>query len=250
MPVVTPLRRILPVALAVLTCTAARTHAQCLPATCSTGTPVFLNFESLTPGATVEGAGAVYPQLKITGVPWAFSPSCSTGTTAVIQAGSAIPFASYSSGSTDNACLSGNRGFGHPADCVLDYDFTFSAGATVSCFSFRMVDYGDYFPFGGTTHTVTVTAYDAGSSVVDTDVLLMGGGVNTTTGDACGAGLNGDPGNKLFTVTGAGIVKVTLRFDQFPDPNVGFDDVSFCLHIDPTPIERRSWGRIKTLYRG
>jgi hypothetical protein len=249
MPIVTPLRRILPAVLAVLAFAAPRVQAQCLPASC-TGTAVLINFESLAPGAPVEGLGAVHPQLNITGVPWTFGPSCAAGSSAVIAEGSAVPFASYGTAAGDNGCLTGVQGFGHPAGCVLDYDFTFASGATVSCFSFRMLDYGDFQPFGGTVHTVTVTAYDAASSVVDTDVLVMGGGADLTTGDACTAGPNGDPGNKLFTVTGAAIVKVTLRFDAFPDPNVGFDDMSFCLHLDPTPTGRRSWGRIKTLYRG
>lgn len=225
-----------------------RAHAQCLPAACS-GTPALVNFESFAPGAPIEGLGAVHPMLNITSVPSPLSLSCPAGNTAVIADGSSVPFACYSTAAGDNGCLTGDRGFGDPAGCVLDYDFTFAPGATASCFSFRMLDYGDYFPYGGTTHQVTVTAYDATNAVVDTDVLLMGGGVNLTTGDACTSGPNGDPGNRLFTVTGPGIVKVTLRFDEWPDPNVGYDDLSFCLHTDPTPVRARSWGSVKTLYR-
>src|SRR5262249_24663469 len=133
--------------------------------------------------------------------------------------------------------------------CVLDYDFTFAPGVTVNCFSVRMLDYGDLFPFGGTTHTVTVTAYDASSVQVAQDQLVMLGGVDLVTGDACTAGPNGDPGNRLLTVTGPGIVKVTLRFDAVPDPNVGFDDISFCETSQPTPTRATSWGTLKTLYR-
>ena len=131
---------------------------------------------------------------------------------------------------------------------MLDYDFTFAPGVTLSCFSIRMLDYGDLFPFGGTTHTVTLTSFDASSTLVSQDVLTMLGPVNLVSGDACTAQAS-DPGNHLFTVTGTGIVRVTLRFDAFPDPNVGFDDISFCEHSLPTPIKRRSWSALKLHYR-
>ena len=222
--------------------------AQCVPAACS-GLHAFLNFESLAPGTSVEGLGAVHPDLNITSVAWPFAPSCTTGTAAAIEEGVATPFAAYgTAGSTPNGCLTGIRGFGDEQGCVLDYDFTFAPGVTVNCFSIRMLDYGDLQPFGGATHTVTLTAYDATNAVVATDQLVMTGGVDLVTGDACTAQA-GDPGNKLFTVTGSGIVKVTLRFDEFPDPNVGFDDISFCETGEPTPTARKSWGDVKTLYR-
>lgn len=57
------------------------------------------------------------------------------------------------------------------------------------------------------------------------------------------------PGNRLFTVTGPGIVRVTLRFDAFPDPNVGFDDISFCETTLPTSELRHNWGELKSFYR-
>jgi hypothetical protein len=232
---------------ALLIASASTLQAQCLPASC-TGTPGFVSFESQAPGDPIEGLGTLHPQLAITGVPWSFSPTCAAGSAAVIAEGGA-PFSCYNTGGVDNACLTGLQGYGDPAACVLDYDFTFAAGVTVSCFSMRMLDYGDFFPFGGTTHQVVVTAYDAANNVVDTDVLTIAGGEQLTTGDACTASHNGDPGNKLFTVTGAGIVKVTLRFDAWPDPNVGFDDISFCSHVEATPARTRSWGQLKTLYR-
>ena len=77
---------------------------------------------------------------------------------------------------------------------------------------------------------------------------LVFGAVQALAGDACDAGPNGS-GNHLFTVTGPGIVKVTLRFDASPDPNVGFDDISFCQRIDATPAVPNSWGMVKTIYR-
>jgi hypothetical protein len=222
--------------------------AQCLPATCD-ATPVFLNFEGLAAGTSVEGLGAVHPHLNITSVPWAFSPSCTAGTAAVIEEGNPFPFASYgTAGSYPNGCLNGTHGYGDASACVLDYDFTFAPGVSVTCFSFRMLDYGDLYPFGTGAHQVDVTAYDAANNVVDTDQLAVFGPVQALAGDACDAGPN-DSGNHLFTVTGAGIVKVTLRFDASPDPNVGFDDISFCEVVDVTPSLPGSWGRLKSIYR-
>jgi len=222
--------------------------AQCVPASCL-GTHAFVTFESFTPGTPVEGLGAVHPDLDIASVAWPFSPSCPVGSAAAIEENVSVPFAAYgTAASTANGCLTGIRGFGDSQGCVLDYDFTFAPGVTVNCFSIRMLDYGDLFPFGGTTHTVTVTAYDASNTPVSTDQLVMVGGVDLVTGDACTAQV-GEPGNRLFTVTGSGIVKVTLRFDDVPDPNVGFDDISFCESGEPTPVDRTSWGRLKTLYR-
>jgi hypothetical protein len=222
--------------------------AQCPPATC-TASHVFLDFEGLTPGTPVEGLGAVHPHLNIASVAWPFGPACTVGSAAAIEEGVASPFAAYgTAGSFPNGCLDGIRGFGDSQGCVLDYDFTFVPGVTVSCFSIRMLDYGDLFPFGGTTHTVTLTGYDASNVQVSQDVLTMLGAVDLVSGDACTAQAS-DPGNRLFTVSGAGMVRVTLRFDAFPDPNVGFDDISFCELSGPTAVARKPWGELKARYR-
>ena len=226
----------------------AHAGAQCSPAACA-GSHAYISFESLTPGTTVEGLGAVHPDLSINSVAWPFGPTCTLGSAAAIEEGVATPFAAYgTAGSFPNGCLNGIRGFGDEQGCVLDYDFTFAPGVSVSCFSIRMLDFGDLFPFGGTTHTVTLTGYDASSAVVSQDVLTMLGAVDLVTGDAC-TSQGSDPGNRLFTVTGTGIVRVTLRFDAFPDPNCGFDDISFCEEAAPTPAAPRTWGAVKSAYR-
>jgi hypothetical protein len=139
--------------------------APCTPASC-TATFHGVTFESLAPGALVEGPGAVDPSLVITSVPWAFGPGCAVGSTRVIEEGGVLPFSSYSSASGPNGCLDGIHGMGHPANCVLDYDFTFAPGVTVGCFSIKLVDFGDYYPYGGTVHGATLTAYDASHAVV------------------------------------------------------------------------------------
>src|SRR5689334_3499765 len=154
-----------------------------------------VGFESFSAGTSVEGLGAIHPDLNITGVAWPYMPasSCAAGSAKVIVTGSSSPYSAYStSSSVINGCLVGTHGFADSSDCVLDYDFTFKPGMTVSCFSLRLLDYGDYFPFGGLTHQVFLTAYDADGNVVNQAVLTVKGGVSAT-GDACAT--EGDPGD-------------------------------------------------------
>ncbi len=220
----------------------------CGPAACGTGFQ-YIDFESLAPGTAVEGPAAIHPDLTITSVAWPFGPTCPLGSTAVIEEGNLFPFVSYGTASAvQNGCLNGVRGFGDDTGCVLDYDFAFPAVAGVSCFSIRMLDFGDLFPFANPTHVVTLTAYDAASTVLDTDVLTMSGAVDLVGGDAC-VSQAGAPGNYRLVVSGPGIVLVTLRFNDSPDPNVGFDDITFCEAGAPTPALPGSWGGVKAQYR-
>ena len=221
----------------------------CTPAACGAGLHKYIDFESLAPGATVEGPGAVHPDLTITSVAWPFSPSCIPGGAEVVQSGNPFPFAGYGAGANiPNGCLNGTKGFADSAGCVLDYNFTFKPGLTVSCFSVRLLDYGDLFPYGGTTHQVLLTAYDASNTIVDQAQLLMIGGVNLVTGDAC-TSQAGDPGNFILGVGGTGIVKVSLTYDASPDPNVGYDDIAFCEELGTTGAARTNWGMVRRLYR-
>ena len=243
--VVAPLALVASLAVAL---TVAPARAQlCTPGACG-GTFHFVSFESFAPGTSVEGLGAVDPALNIASVTWPFGPSCTRGTASVIEEGNTFPYGAYSTASVVNGCLDGIHGFGDPGGCVLDYDFTFAPGSTVNCFALKMVDFGDFYPFGGTTHVVRLTGYDASNAVVDFAQLTASGGVDSLSGDAC-ISQAGAPGNYIFSVSGPGIVRVELRFDGTPDPNVGFDDITFCEIVDPTPALHRSWGVIKTLYR-
>ena len=212
---------------------------------CSPGQLQVIDFESLAAGVTVEGLGAVHADLAIASLPSIAAP-CTPGSAKVIEESNPVPYTSYGSSTSDNACLDGIHGFGDDHDCVLDYEFTFSPGTTVSCFSIRMLDYGDYFPYGGAVHNVKLRAF-AGVTPVDQDVLTVSGNPSPT-GDACTTG-SGDPGNYVFTVAGAGITRVTLTFDAFPDPNVGFDTIQFCRVLAPVPVAARNWAFVKTLYR-
>lgn len=201
----------------------------CPPHTCAS--PKIVDFENLAVGASVEDPGVAHPDLKITSVPWTLGPPGMPGTSCpgparVIQVNNDYPWASYSSSSgIDNGCLTGSQGFGDSSDCVLNYDFTFLHNVTVSSFSLRVLDYGDYFPYHGNSHTVTLTAYNASNQPLCSDVLTVLGG-ETSAGDAC-AGPD-SKGNYVLSVSGSGITKVSLTYDQYPDPNVGYDDISFC----------------------
>ena len=232
-----------------LACTPAFAAAQSCPppgADCSPGQLQLVDFESLPAGATVEGLGAVHPDLAIATVP-SIAIACPVGSAKVIEELNTVPFSSYGTPSGDNDCLDGIHGFGDAPDCVLDYEFTFSPGTTVSCFSIKMVDYGDYFPYGGATHSVRLRAY-AGVTPVDQEILTIAVGNPSPTGDACTSGAT-DPGNHVFSVAAAGITRVTLSFDEHADPNVGFDSIQFCLLRSSVPVAARHWSFMKTLYR-
>ena len=235
-------------ALALATAPSARAQS-CTPGACGPSFTYF-DFESLAPGTSIEGTGALDADLTITSLAWPFGPACTPGTAAVIEEGNPVPFGSYDTagGTLLNGCLNGNRGFGDPGGCVLDYDFVFGNGALALCFGLRILDYGDFFPFGGTNHVVQLTAYDASNTQVDQDLLTMTGPVDLALGDACTT-QPGAFGNQILSVSSPlGIKKVTLRFNAFPDPNIGFDDLAYC-KLFVLPAGERSWGQLKSAYR-
>lgn len=220
--------------------------ATCNVTTC-TSVFHFVDFESFAPGAPVEGPGAVDPALTITSVAWPFAGSCPTGSARVVETGNPVPYAGWSTPTgIVNPCMGGTHGFSDDPLCVLDYDFTFAPGTAATCFSIRLVDFGDFFPYGGATHKVLLTAYDAANAVVDQASLVVTGGT-TPTGDAC-SNQPGSPGNTRLTVAAPAIAKVSLTYDAFPDPNVGYDEITFCA-LGVTPALPRSWGRLKSAYR-
>ena len=232
---------------ALLAIATAASAAVCPPpgGDCAAGSLQIVDFEAFTPGTSVEGLGAVHANLAITSGP-ASVTSCVAGSAAVVEELNTLPFAAYGTASGANNCLNGVRGFGDDAACVLNYEFTFSPGMSVSCFSIRVLDFGDFFPFGGSSHNVRLRAF-AGVTPVDQDLLTVTGNT-VANGDACVA-LEGDPGNFVLGVSGAGITRVTLEFDSFPDPNVGFDDIQFCLVQPPVSVEAVHWTQVKRGYR-
>ncbi len=226
---------------------AAAIAAPCTPASCS-ATFHGVTFEGFAPGSLVEGLGTVDPVLNIASVPWAYGAGCPAGSTRVIEEGNVVPFSSYDTAGGNNGCLDGIHGMGHPANCVLDYDFTFAPGVMVGCFGIKLFDFGDYYPYGGAVHGATLTAYDASHAVVSVATLAGGAGIDSTSGDAC-LSQAGMPGNFTMSVSGYGITRVELRFGPSPDPNVGFDTIAFCEIPAATAIPTRTWGRLKGVYR-
>lgn len=212
------------------------------------------DFASFQPGDSVEGLGTVTPTLDIA------STSGVAGAEAVAQQEGETP-ASYGapngSGSTMNGCLDDYHSDPGVAGGFSDlatknagashaYEFTVADDVTLSDFSLRMLDFGDYNPGRDTHHYAEMVAYDAADAEVDRMELeyYTNGGVNPTTawdtaahdtvlwsnlqsqGDACDA-TAGDPGNWVWSVSGDDIVRVELTFGDGHDPNVAFTDLCF-----------------------
>jgi hypothetical protein len=117
------------------------------------------------------------------------------------------------------------------------YTFTFAPWVSVNDFSVRMTDFGDFNPSLSTSHLVTMTAYNAQGDVVSSQKLsyTTEGVSSPTSSDLYGnMQLSGDattspglPGNWKWHVSGNGITKVVLSFDQGYDPRIGLDTLSF-----------------------
>jgi hypothetical protein len=204
-----------------------------------------ITFDHLYPGSSVEGLGTVHPDLSITS---------SSGSSVVIEEGN--PIAAYSAPNDSMiwaGCL-GDPGSGLPVAGLgkgfadnsnrHDYVFTFSPGKFVEEFSVTMLDFGDYNPTGEKHHEVVLTAYDATGRVRDKDILSYDSSpeINPRTsdfgdlwyaGDACTAKVNPpnkEPGVWTFKVSGAYIVKVKFEIVSGIDPNIGFDNITFCVN--------------------
>jgi hypothetical protein len=202
-------------------------------------TPVVVtaNFSQIAVGGSIEGLGAVAPNLNIDAI----------GTAVHVVQGAA-PAVYASNGIVNGGMVSGG-GFGDPSRGpgreAHQYTFTFAQGTTVSNFSLRMLDFGDFNPTANTSHLVTMTAYNASNFVVSSQQLSYTT-VGTTSpqygnmfvaGDAIAA-QPGQPGNWTWNVSGSGIARVVLEFGLGHDPNIGFDTLTFtteCVVACQTP---------------
>ncbi len=211
---------------------------------------VHVDFAGMAAGASVRGPGVVHPFLTIG----------ATNDVVVIR-DQEFP-AAYAANLGDvpnvvNACLAASgspAGFSDlgagtftPDTRLHDYRFSFAPGVTVSEFSVRMLDYGDFNPFHATSHAVTLVAYDTAGNVVDRHQLAYtsdagvaprsgSAGDLRITGDACTAE-PGEPGNFTFRVAGHGIATVAISYAGGPagrptDPIIAFKDLQFVL--EPT----------------
>lgn len=212
------------------------------------------DFSAFEVGESVEGLGTVIPSLDVQ------STSSVSGAEAVAQKEGVQP-ATYGapngSASTLNGCLDDyhddpnvSGGFSDLATknaaAPHAYEFTVANDVTLSDFSLRMLDFGDFNPSKNTHHYAAMVAYDENGNEVDRMELeyYTMAQVNPTTawnnaahdtvlwsnlqeqGDACDAA-TGEPGNWVWQVGGDGIVKVVLTFGDGHDPNIAFTDLCF-----------------------
>ena len=147
---------------------------------------------------------------------------------------------SYNTTGVDNGCLNGSKGFGPVGSGTENRPlntnnivFEFQDGVTVSTFSIEMFDYGDYIHFPDSSvaeFKVTLIAHKKnGDSIEVAYIITDGYPITSTKYDACHFDGNG---KHKFTVTGEGINKVELKFEEDIDIGVGFDDICFT----PEPI--------------
>jgi hypothetical protein len=209
-----------------------------------------VTFEDETAGTSVVGLGTVHPMLDIQ----------ANGDAVVIE--NLVAPKAYGAPSPDNfgnTCLEdadGNRlslaeslseeksakGFGIPQSSGFfdwAYDFSFAPGNTVSSFSIKVFDFGDYNPSLSTSHNVSLKAYDDQNNLISTDEISFTtsaqgnptdsvpyGNLLYGAGDACDASF-GEPGYFELAVDSAtGIYRLELRATG-QDPKVGFDSINF-----------------------
>jgi len=186
----------------------------------------------LEPGDSIEGQDTVYTGLEID----------ATYGDAIILAAGLDPkiYGADNASSGENGCLDSTGGFSYDSMSNLNnYEYVFTFDYTVSEFSLRMLDFGDYNPTHATNHLVTMTAYDSyGNEVGTVDTLQYTSSKETNpgkpgglylTGDACDA-VEGDPGNWLWEVSGSGIVSVELIVVEGLDPKIAFDNLCFTIY--------------------
>ena len=194
---------------------------------------IFADFNNIQAGQSVEGLGMVAPHLNIDARGTAVS---------VLQATQPLSYLAPNDVPIINGALAGDGGFSdistRNARQPHLYNFTFAPGMSITNFSLHMLDYGDLNPSLDTSHYVSMTAYNAGGSVVSKEELSYTTLAETNprssnlygdlwfNGDAVSAPL-GQPGNWIWNVSGNGIVRVVLEFGTGFDPNIAFDLLSY-----------------------
>ena len=201
--------------------------------------PVVPDFSQIIAGGSVEGLGAVAPNLNI-------DADASPNATAIRIAEGSGPNLYNATGSgtlVSNGGIAPTGGFSdlvtRDAGQAHRYTFTFTPGVTVTNFVLQMLDFGDLNPTLNTNHLVTLTAYNSSNAIVTRQQLnytTRAESLPTTsniygnlqiTGDAH-SGVPGQPGNWTWDVSGNGIVRIVLEFGAGYDPNLGFHLLSFC----------------------
>jgi hypothetical protein len=208
------------------------------------------DFSQIPEGGSVEGLGVAAPDLNIQ----------ADGEVVKIVRNGSDAYAAYGSKKSNgekNYGLADGGGFtnislvhtGTERPALPDknqYIFTFADGVTVSNFTLRMLDFGDYNPSKDSQHFASMAAYDAQNGLVSESWLRYDaetreaeyysfryGQLTDLAGDA-GYSQTGDPGNWTWSVSGLGITRVELTFYNRPggqDPNVGFDSLSYTICV-------------------
>jgi hypothetical protein len=201
---------------------------------------VTADFSQVATGASVEGMGTVASGLNIDAKGTAVR--ITTLVAPVLYAGR-----DDNKVNINNGRLFNGVGFSDyvtkTAQTAHRYTFTFAEGTTLSDFSVRMVDFGDFNPQLSKTHLASITAYNAADTAiavqklnyttpaVDTPRSSSIYGDLWINGDASAP--SGKPGNWTWNVSGTGIVKVVLSFGAGYDPNIAFDGLTFTVECQP-----------------
>ena len=192
------------------------------------------NLSLVALGASVEGLGKVAPDLDINAQNTALKVLSGVDPLAYVGNGP--------NGPVENGGIGPDGAFtdyqAHLNKQAHHYTFTFSPGVSVTEFTLRMLDSGDWNPTLSTQHLVEFRAYNASDVVVATETVSYTtpaeirpsssdkyGDLNVT-GDAMTAS-EGEPGKWTWQVKGTGIVKVKLDFGVGYDPNLALDGLSF-----------------------
>ena len=182
------------------------------------------DFNTIGAGNTVEGLGAVHPDLNID------APG-----TAVAVADGAAPTAYLAPNDLGyiNEGLGSNGGF-YDTALEHEYSFSFAPGLSVDLFNLRMRDFGDWNGVNATWHQISLIAYNANDEIVDTSVLeyTTDDQQRPTSSQFGSLYISGDavtaeeeqPGNYTFTVEGTAITRIELRFDNDVVPGTPSDD--------------------------
>ena len=202
---------------------------------------VWADFSGLLEGESVEGLAKVAPFLDIT--------TSTGGAVKIVEGGSWNAYGSPNSGCNGETTVIGNRGtrkgegftdkISVQEGYAHSYTFNFE-GVTISHFSLRMLDYGDWNPSKAGFHKAEMVAFNGVGESVSTHVLSYYtsadgtpnwswspnyGNLQCNTGDSAAPGAF--PGHWIWKVSGEGITKVTLTFPFGYDPYIGFDSLWF-----------------------
>jgi len=232
-PTVTSSASVTPTGSITSTFTPTATSSACVP------TVMTVDFSKVAVGASVEGMGAIAPNLNI--------DAKNTAARVVENFAPTMYVANKNGVSTINGFMASGGGFSdidtRNAIQAHLYTFTFAPGTSVGNFSVHMLDFGDANPSLSTNHYASLTAYDANNNPIAKHELNYTSPAVTNpvssniygnlaiSGDASAPA--GNPGNWKWNVSASGIVKLVLEFGAGFDPNISFDLITYTTECAP-----------------